>query len=558
MEKTNFSATIGARSLWEDYLPAFEQCIKVAKASHVMCSYNSINGVPACAHDALLNRILRHQWGFDGFVVGDYDAWADVYTAHKYTPSMLDAAAVGLNSGIDQEGGGTAAVALLHDAISRGKTSAAKVAQALRRLLRVRIRLGMLDPPSDVAYNHINASVLQSAAHLSLARRTARASMTLLKNDDSALPLSPAALRRPAGATPALALIGPQAMMAGLLHGNYAESAAEGNWGQTVREAVAARVPAVSWATGCDDIDCKSTGGFAEAARVASTADAVVVLLGLGANAIGGTPRFVNTGGPSNEAESHDRDAIELPGRQADLVHALRIALGPSKKLIGLLVHGGTLALGSAASELDAILSAWYPGLEGAAAIAETIFGEYNPAGRTASTWYVSTSVLPDGWTTGEMDESADGGITYRYDAHEIPPLSPPPITKARSCVCSLGGRSQVSQAMEVRRALSVWARPLVHNVHLRQHSSEPCVSAAFPRRQQQRRCVRHAPRERRREQQRRPRRRRGRAALPPAAGCHRADHARAPRRLRSRLPPRRKHAHRHAACVAPRSRGRP
>lgn len=158
----------------------------------------------------------------------------------------------------------------------------------------------------------------------------------------------------------------------------------------------------VSWAPGCSDPNCETTDGFAAAVATAKSADAVIVTLGL----------WFNQHGDANEGEGHDRNAIELPGHQADLVAAIRNAVGPSTPVIGLLVHGGTLALGDAGSQLDAIMSAWYPGLEGGHAIAETLFGDYSPAGRTPVTWYSSTDVLP---SPGEMDESAGGGVTYRY-----------------------------------------------------------------------------------------------------------------------------------------------
>ena len=115
-----------------------------------MCSYNNLNGSPTCGDRNLLTGLLRDRWGFEGFVVGDYDAWAQIYSAHHYTNDMVHAAALGLNAGIDQEGGGTSAIATLPEAISASPplTTPAAVERAFRRLVTVRIRLGMLDPPS--------------------------------------------------------------------------------------------------------------------------------------------------------------------------------------------------------------------------------------------------------------------------------------------------------------------------------------------------------------------------------------------------------------------------
>jgi beta-glucosidase len=229
----------------------------------------------------------------------------------------------------------------------------------------------MLDPPNTVPYDRITASTLQSAPHMKIARDTALASMTLLKNKGAktakALPLDPKSFTEPGS----LALIGPQAMMAGLLMGNYAESAAAGNWGDTILHAVMERLDhdvglrAVAYAAGCQDIDCGNTDGFHQALAVASKAQTIVVLLGLGANHIGGHPPGWNEeawtpgpGGESFEGEGHDRSAIELPGNQSALVASLRDA-NPTKTIVGVLIHGGTLALGAAGEQLDGILSAW-------------------------------------------------------------------------------------------------------------------------------------------------------------------------------------------------------
>jgi beta-glucosidase len=469
-ERTVFDARVDARSMWETYMPAFEQCIKEARATHVMCSYNSVNGVPTCANSGLLNTILRDQWNFDGFVVSDYDAWANLLLTHHYVSDYEAAAAVGINNGLDQEGGnnpnpgGSAfpgkPIAFLEDAVAHGNVTRATIATAWGRQLRVRIRLGLLDPPlSDgvSAYNALDERVAASAPHLSVARRVAEASMTLLKNQASAA--AAAAEARGAAAAKALplelgrittiALIGPQATDAGLLMGNYAESASNfPGWGTSILDALTQRVastgvrvvhsagelycmyryvlrescsqfdslPLTSLTiSGCPTVACvansSTAAAIAAAAAAAKNADVVIVTLGLEFRGNReGRPTDLNL---DYEAEGHDRDAIELPGLQGELVAALREALPPATPLVGLLVHGGTLALGDAGDDLDAILSAWYPGIEGGRAIAATLAGDVSPAGRSASTWYRGTAVLPA--QNGTMDEMVGRGLTYRY-----------------------------------------------------------------------------------------------------------------------------------------------
>merc|ERR1712096_113513 len=158
------------------------------KASHLMCSYNAVNGKPTCANDGLLTEILRDQWGFDGFVVSDYDAWINLLETHHYASDFEDAAAKGINAGMDQEGGfGTySAIDAMPAAVKSGKVSADTVTQAFRRNMLVRMRLGMFDPPSLVkpmgaAYRPATQS--QTAETLELARRAAREGFVLLKNN---------------------------------------------------------------------------------------------------------------------------------------------------------------------------------------------------------------------------------------------------------------------------------------------------------------------------------------------------------------------------------------
>lgn len=428
-----------------------------------MRSYNFLNGVPACANKGLLTTVLREQWRFEGFVVSDYDAWALLYQ-RNYTGSMEAAAYEGLNAGLDQEGGTPAlAIAQLAAAIGHGKTTAAAVGTALRRLFRARILLGMLDPPASVPYNALRYNATQlatDAGHRAVARRAAEESLTLLKNNDDGndgsiggrkvLPLVPASL-----GGRAIALIGPHANVSGALMGNYADRASSpgAHWGPSVLEALQARLaPAgcsVTYAPGLAFVGSPaSADGFAAAARLAASAEtaAVVVVLGLGFNDAlcqnATTPDAGNNGSGSTlgagtdpnrgrlycEAEASDRPSIELPGGQAKMVAALRAALRPGVPLIGLLVHGGAIALGASLGQLDALLDAWYPGIEGGGAIAEALVGDFSPAGRSAVTWYSSTAELPPsighmGWYANATAVPPTRGVTYRY--FEGTPLFP-------------------------------------------------------------------------------------------------------------------------------------
>jgi beta-glucosidase len=321
---------------------------------------------------------------------------------------MTQAAAVGLNAGLDMEGGGPSAIDQLPAAIAANMTNAAAVAQALRRLFLLRIRLGMFDPPTFVPYNSIPQSVAGNARHLALALESAEKGMTLLYNPASTLPLHASTLRQAPGSA---VLIGPQWNMSGLLVGNHAENPSLHGWPQSLLGAFQSSHylhNSAAYVQGCDDIECNQTD-FSAAVAAASRPEVQVVIVTLGLR----FNQFCHRPNDSAcEAEGFDRSAIELPGNQAGLVLALRNALGPSKRLVGLLIHGGTLSLDSTLSSFDAVLSAWYPGLMGAPGAAAVVFGRVSPAGRTAVTWYRATADLGP---MGETDLYAGNGTTYRF-----------------------------------------------------------------------------------------------------------------------------------------------
>ena len=421
--RKQFDARVNARDFWESYMPAMKACVVKAQSSHVMCSYNAVNGVPACANRGLLTTVLREQWNFSGFVVSDYDAWAGIQKDQKYTETMVDAAAAGINAGLDQEGGNGESFAIeqLGAAISAGKTTAAAVNGAFRRLFRVRMRLGLLDPPTTVPFSdasavRYNATELQfDVEHLAVAARAAREAMTLLKNDGAALPLD-------AGALKSIAVVGPQANESGILFGNYAGSANAGNWGPSLVEAIASRAGAGASTVFVPGLASPgapaSADGFSAAKAAAAGADAVFVRLGLAFDDYC-EGDYMHGHNDFCEKESNDRSAIELPAGQAAMVAALRGAMTkPGAKLIGVLVHGSAIALGDATlGALDGVLDAWEPGIGGGAAVAGALFGDFSPAGRTAVTWYKSTADLPKAGSMAWYPDRATGskGLSYRF-----------------------------------------------------------------------------------------------------------------------------------------------
>jgi beta-glucosidase len=206
-----FDAVVDEQDLRDTYLPQFEMAIKDGHAESVMCAYNRVDGLPACANPRLLDDILRKQWGFRGYVVSDCGAIGDIYLNHKTSADAPSGVAAAVKAGTDLNCG--VEYTNLLPAVKAGLLSEAEIDQALRRLLVARFRLGMFDPASLVKYAQIPYSVNDSLAHRELALETARKSVVLLKNENHTLPLSKT--------VKTLAVIGPNANDVEVLLGNY-------------------------------------------------------------------------------------------------------------------------------------------------------------------------------------------------------------------------------------------------------------------------------------------------------------------------------------------------
>ena len=206
-----FDASPSETDLWESYLPHFETAVREGGARSVMCAYNRVDGLPACASPRLLDDILRKQWGFQGYVVSDCGAVGDVYLRHKFVPTAEEGVAKSLKAGTDLNCG--VEYRNLVPAVRGGFLAESEVDQALRRLLTARFQLGMFDPPSMVKYARIPYSENDSPAHRQLAAETARKSIVLLKNENRTLPLSKN--------LKTIAVIGPNADDIDALLGNY-------------------------------------------------------------------------------------------------------------------------------------------------------------------------------------------------------------------------------------------------------------------------------------------------------------------------------------------------
>jgi beta-glucosidase len=216
-ERHQWDTVVSARDLEDTYLPAFRAAVEEAHAGSVMCSYNRINGIPACANPWLLTETLRNQWHFTGFVISDCGAVGDLSQSQHYASDVTHASALAVRAGMDSScgwvpDGQREEYSYLLEAAQAGLVNTAEIDQALRRVLTLRFRLGMFDPDDLVPFSRIPASLIDSPDHAALALRAARESIVLLKNDDHFLPLHH---------VKTIAVIGPSADLTRTLEGNY-------------------------------------------------------------------------------------------------------------------------------------------------------------------------------------------------------------------------------------------------------------------------------------------------------------------------------------------------
>jgi beta-glucosidase len=395
-----FNSAVSARDLQATYLPAFKACVVEGKAASVMSAYNSLNGVPCSANPWLLQDLLRGEWGFDGYVVGDCGAVAYLYYAHGAVNSQEDAAGLAVRSGVDLECGCTYGIpcffSFLKLAVMHNKVTIEDLKQSVRRLFTARFGLGMFDPPEQVPYAQIPYSVVDSPEHREAALETARQCLVLLKNENDALPLDSDSIQR-------LAVIGPNADDTLVLAGNYMGEPAEP---VSVLAGIRALAPAgmdVHYALGCH-ITEGTDAGIAIAAQAAKESQAAVVVLGLSQQLEGEEGQ--TEGNPSGVASQGDRTTLDLPPIQEKLLKAV-FATGTPVILV--LLNGSAVAVNWADENVPAILEAWYPGQAGGTAVAEALFGLCNPGGRLPVTFYRSASDLP------RFDNYSMENRTYRY-----------------------------------------------------------------------------------------------------------------------------------------------
>ena len=379
------------RIIRENFLVPFQAAIQEAHAASVMASYNEIDGVPSHINHWLLDKVLRQEWGFRGYITSDGNGLQMLTETHHIAANNADAARMALAAGIDYDLSDGSVYRTLLWQVKLGTVSEAMLDRAVARVLATKFRLGLFESPyvdPDYAEKATNSS-----EHRALALKTAQKAVILLKNENNLLPLDLTKLKT-------IAVIGPNAD--GIHLGGYSRDPLHGvSILQGIRDRVGTKATVV-YAEGCKISDAKNDwhGWFANdvklidpatqqdsvkaAAEVAKKADVAILVVGENES----TNREA-------WAENHlgDRDSLELLGAQNDLVKAIVETGTPT---VVLLINGRPLSINYITEKVPSILEGWYLGQEGGTAAASVIFGDVNPGGKLPITFPRSVGDLPD------------------------------------------------------------------------------------------------------------------------------------------------------------------
>ena len=368
-------ASVGIRDLHQNFLPPFRKAIDSGALS-VMTSYNSIDGIPCTSNHYLLTQLLRNEWKFRGFVVSDLYSIEGIHESHFVASTKENAAIQSVTAGVDVDLGGDAYTNLCH-AVQSGQVDKAVIDTAVCRVLRMKFEMGLFEHP--YVDPKIAAKTVRRKEHIELARKIAQSSITLLKNENSILPLSKTINK--------VAVIGPNADNRYNMLGDYTAPQEDSNV-KTVLDGILTKLSPsrVEYVRGCAIRDT-TVNEIEQAIEAARRSEVVIVVVG-GSSARDFKTSYKETGAAVAEegsvsdmecGEGFDRASLSLLGRQQELLESLQKT---GKPLIVVYIEGRPLEKNWASEYADALLTAYYPGQEGGNAIADVLFGDYNPSGR--------------------------------------------------------------------------------------------------------------------------------------------------------------------------------
>lgn len=394
------TVNMSERRLREIYLPPFKAAVD-AGVGTVMTAFNELNGIPATENKFLLDTVLRNEWGFKGFVVTDYTSIPEMI-AHGVPKNGTAAAEMALEAGVDMDMQSGLYLEKLPGLVKKGEVSEETVNKAVARVLRMKYKLGLFDDPYRYCNPGKEKKELLSRHNRDMERKVARESMVLLKNKKALLPLDKDIKN--------LAVIGPLADNQKEQLGPWSGAGrAEDNITvlQGIRQAVGSGTN-IRYAKGCE-ITGDSRDGFSQALGAARNADAAVMVLGEAANMSG---------------EAASRATLDLPGQQEALLQAIHKTGTP---VILVLMNGRPLTITWADENVPAILESWFPGTEGGPAVADILFGDYNPSGKLTVTFPRTVGQVPYYYNHKNTGRPMDPDQKYTSKYIDVPnkPLYP-------------------------------------------------------------------------------------------------------------------------------------
>ncbi|XP_078444246.1 beta-D-xylosidase 4-like [Wolffia australiana] len=439
VQRYSFNSLVTKQDMDDTYQPPFKSCIVDGNVASVMCSYNQVNGVPTCADPVLLAGTIRGEWKLNGYIVSDCDSVDVLHNSQHYTKSPEEAAAKAVLAGLDLNCGSFLGQHT-KAAVVNGLLKESDVDLAISHNFATLMRLGFYNgDPAKGPFGGLGAKDVCSLEHQELAVDAARQGVVLLKNINGALPLSSSVIKT-------LAVIGPNANASKAMLGNY-----EGSPCRLVTPLQGLAAHATTYyQPGCASAACVAAGlQLGPAKMAAAQADATVLIVG---------------SDQTIERESLDRVSLTLPGQQEVLIsEVVKAAKGP---VVLVVMSGGPFDITFAKNDdrISSIIWVGFPGEKGGAAIADVIFGLYNPSGRLPVTWYPQafTEKVPmtdmnmrpnlstgyPGRThrfyTGDVVYNFGDGLSYSLYKHSLvqtPPktiavgLDPGHTCRARTCL---------------------------------------------------------------------------------------------------------------------------
>jgi len=397
------SVDMSERMLWETYLPPFKAALD-AGAATFMNSFNDINGIPATGNAHLQRDILKGKWNFQGFVVSDWGSIGEM-VAHGYSKDLKEAAYSAITAGSDMDMESNAYRKHLAELVKEGRVSIDLIDDAVKRILRKKFELGLFDDPYRYSDEKRAEKALNNPEHRKAAREMAEKSIVLLKNENQTLPISKNAKT--------IAFIGPMVKEYKENMGFWSVELPEVDYNKWIvsqwdgLQNKVGKNTKLLYAKGCE-IEGTNKDGFAEAVETAKQADVVILSIG-------------ERRDMSGEAKS--RSDLHLPGVQEDLVKAV---MATGKPVVVLINAGRPLVFNWTADNVPAILYTWWLGTEAGNAIANVLFGDYNPSGKLPMTFPREVGQIPiyyNHFSTGRpaKDENATNYVSAYIDLKNSP-----------------------------------------------------------------------------------------------------------------------------------------